>query len=68
MQKRGYFSAETMVQTWQPGAGAGQADMARGTRADATRHARPHGRAARGHVRRRWRTGREGLASEGPKG
>ena len=31
--------------------------MARGTRADATRHARPRGRAARAHVSRRWRTG-----------
>ena len=36
---------------------AREADMARGTRADVTRHARPRGRAARTHVRRKWRTG-----------
>ena len=29
---------------------------------DATWHARPHGRAARAHVRRRWRTGRGQVA------
>ena len=33
------------------------ADVARGTNADVTRHARPHGRAARAHAARRWRTG-----------
>ena len=31
------------------------ADMARGTRADATRHARPFGRTARAHAAPRWR-------------
>ena len=36
--------------------------MARGTPTDATRHARPRGRAARAHVRRRWRTGRGHVA------
>ena len=36
--------------------------MARGTRADATRHARPRGRAAQAHVRRRWRTWRGHVA------
>ena len=29
--------------------------MVRGTRVDATRHARPRGRAARTHIARRWR-------------
>ena len=33
------------------------ADVARGTRADATHHARPRGRAARAHAARRWRAG-----------
>ena len=33
------------------------ADMARRTHADATRHARPCGRAARAHAARKWRTG-----------
>ena len=33
------------------------ADVALGTRTDATRHARPHGKAARAHAWRRWRTG-----------
>ena len=36
--------------------------MARGTRTDATRHARPRGKAARAHVRRKWRTGRGHVA------
>ena len=31
------------------------ADMVRGTHAHATRHARPHGRAARAHTKLRWR-------------
>ena len=31
------------------------ANMARGTRAHATRHARPHDRAARAHAVPRWR-------------
>ena len=34
---------------------AREADVARGTRADATRHARPRGRAARAYARPRWR-------------
>ena len=34
------------------------ADVACGTRTDATRHARPRGRATRAHAWRRWRTGR----------
>ena len=34
---------------------AREADVARGTRADATRHARPYGRAARAHARLKWR-------------
>ena len=38
------------------------ADVARGTRADATRHARPRGRVVRARVRRRWRTGRGHVA------
>ena len=33
---------------------ARRADMARGTRADVTRHARPRGRAARAHATLRW--------------
>ena len=41
---------------------ARKANVARGTRADATRHAGPHGRAARAHVRHRWRTGRRHVA------
>ena len=36
---------------------AHRADMARGTRADVTRHAMPHGRAALAHAECRWRTG-----------
>ena len=32
---------------------ASEADVARGTRVDATRHARPRGRAARAHAARR---------------
>ena len=32
------------------------ADMARRTRVDATRHARPCGRAARAHAAHRWRS------------
>ena len=34
---------------------AREADVARGTCADATRHARPRGRAARAHTGPRWR-------------
>ena len=34
-----------------------RADMARGTCGDATRHARPRGRAARAHAVRKWSTG-----------
>ena len=34
---------------------AREADVVRGTRADATRHARPCGRAARAHAGPRWR-------------
>ena len=41
---------------------AHKTDMACGTRADATRHAGPRGRAARAHVRHRWRTGRGHVA------
>ena len=37
-------------------------DVARGTHADATRHARPRGRAVRARVRRRWRIGRKHVA------
>ena len=36
--------------------------MARETRADATRYARPRGKAAQAHVRHRWRTGRGHVA------
>ena len=36
---------------------APEADVARGTRTDATRHARPQGRAVRARAVRRWRTG-----------
>ena len=32
-----------------------RADVARRIRADATQHARPHGRAARAHATHRWR-------------
>ena len=42
--------------TWRTG--ACRADMSRGTRANALRHERPRDRAARAHVRHRWRTGR----------
>ena len=34
---------------------AHKADVARATRADATRHTRPCGKAVRAHARRRWR-------------
>ena len=46
------------------------ADVAHGIRSDATRHARPRGRAARAHVRRRLRTGRGHMAGghAGPRG
>ena len=40
---------------------AHDADVACGTRTDATRHARPRGRAARAHTVPRWR-----VAGEGP--
>ena len=33
------------------------AEVVRGTRTDAMRHARPRGRATRAHAWRRWRTG-----------
>ena len=36
--------------------------MARGTLADSTRHARRRGRAARAHLRHKWRTGRGNVA------
>ena len=50
--------------------GPRDADVASGTHADATRHARPRGRAARAHVRHRWRTGRGHVVGghEGPRG
>ena len=38
------------------------AEVARRTRTDATRHARPRGRAVQACVRRRWRTGRGHVA------
>ena len=41
---------------------ARKADVAYETRADATLHARPRGRAARAHVRHRWCTGRKQVA------
>ena len=53
----GCLSAETAVPTWPPGARVRPADVACGTHADATRHARSRGRATRAHVRRMWRTG-----------
>ena len=34
-----------------------EADVARRTRTDATRHARPRGRACEAHAARRWRAG-----------
>ena len=52
MQKRGFLFHSPAMLTWRV------ADMARGTCADATRHARPRGRAVRTCVRCRWRTGR----------
>ena len=42
---------------------AREADVAYGTRTDATRHARPRGRAARAHAVPRWR-GRVGGATQ----
>ena len=36
---------------------ARRADVARGTRTDATQQARPRGRATRAHARHRWRMG-----------
>ena len=53
--KRGVYFGRTAVLMWH--ARARRPDVARGTCADATWHARPHGRAARAHVRHRWRTG-----------
>ena len=60
---------------------AREADMACGTRTDATRHARSWGRSVKARAMRRWRTsgrvhadayvaprGRVGLANEGPTG
>ena len=57
---------------------AREADVAHGTRMDATRHERPRGRAARAQARRRWRGHvawaprwrhmAGGLAGEGPTG
>ena len=43
-----------------------EVDVARSTRADATQHARPHGRAARAHAAPRWR-GDGADAWQGPR-
>ena len=51
MQKRGFLFHSPAMLTWRV------ADVARGTRTDATRQARPRGRAARARLRRKWRTG-----------
>ena len=49
---------------------AQEADMAQGTRADATRHARPHGRATRAHADLRWRNVQRtrGMGYASPRG
>ena len=49
MQKRGLFPQDRGADV------ARRADMARGTHVDATRHARPRGRAAQAHAALRWR-------------
>ena len=58
--KSGDYFHRTAVLTWL--GGARKADVARGTRADATLHARPRRKAARAYVRHRWRTGRRHVA------
>ena len=51
MQKGVFLFHSPAMLTWRV------ADVARGTRADATRHARTRGRAVRARVRCKWRTG-----------
>ena len=56
ISKSGDYFRRTAVLTWH--AGARKADVARGTRADATWHTGPRDRAAQAHMRHRWHIGR----------
>ena len=58
MQKRGFLFYRPAMLMWR------RVDVARGTHADATRNARPPGRAVQARVRRRWRIGRGHVAGD----